>query len=217
MKRMISLLIGVVLLTAGTASAVPWPITYQLNGVLSGEYATGGQSSPFVTAPFTFRVTADAAEVVAVTTFFPDDLYVVGAATPWYTGPTITGSLSIEGVGLFTFLNNLYTADTQVDNLQPGIFQIGTDTEFTIIDVSDNFFESYHLMTRVNSLPVVLSQVGFAQFAVSEAGGTTGDLTFTDASSLTFEAAGGVPEPSTFVLLGAGLAGMLLIRKRRTS
>jgi hypothetical protein len=214
MKKFILLLVALILPMSGVVSAAQWPITYHLSGNLSGEYTTGGQSAPFENAPFTLQVTADAVDVVAVTTFFPDDLYVVGAATPWHTGPTINGSLAIEGVGLFTFLNNLYAADTQVDNLQPGIFQIGTDAEYTFIDVTDSFFETYHLMTQVSSLPVVLSTVGFAQFAVSELGGTTGALTLADASSLTFQAEGGVPEPSTFVLLGAGLAGLIAMRRK---
>jgi hypothetical protein len=216
MKKLPLLLVGLMLLGVGSAQASPWPITYELTGLLSGLYTTQSIGITFSDAPFTFRVMADTADVVAVTTFdpsSPDDMYVVGAH-PFHNGPTVNGTLSIDGVGLFTFLNNLYASDSQWNNMQPGIFEFGTDLESNIIDVQDLFFETYHMITRVNPLPVMLTQVGFSQFAVSESGGTSGELTLDGASSLTFQAEGGVPEPSTFVLLGAGLAGMVVMRRK---
>ena len=217
MKRLLSLLAGLILLTAGTVSAGSWPITYRLTGTLSGDYTMTGDTLPpltFTDALFLLQVTADAVDVVPVTTFNPDDLYVVGAH-PYHAGPAVSGSLFIDGVGTFTFMNNLYASDSQANNLQPGIFEIGTDQEAQFIDVQHQFFENYQMMSQVNPLPVELRQDGFFSFAVAEAGGTSGDLTLTGASSLLFEAVGGVPEPSTFLLLGAGLAGLIAMRRRR--
>ena len=109
-------------------------------------------------------------------------------------------------------------SDSQWNNLQPGIFEFGTDLEEKIISVENQFFQTYQMITAVSPLEVALYQTGFVPFAVSESGGTTGELTLVDASSLRFQAEGGVPEPSTFVLLGVGLAGLIAVmRKQRVT
>lgn len=217
MNKLLSLLIGLIVLATATAQAAEWPITYELTGALSGDYTTTGFSLPFTNALFTLRVTADTRDVVAVTTFdpaSPNDLYVVGAH-PFHTGPSLLGVLDIAGVGSFSFSNNLYASDSQTTNQRPGNFEIGTDYEATFLEVQDTFFETYHLATAVNPLTVALWQTGAATFAVSDSGGATGELSLTGAfSPMTFQAEGGVPEPSTFVLLGAGLVGMIVVKRK---
>lgn len=219
MKYLLTLICALTLLTAGTAGANSWPITYQLSGTLSGSYYMNGAFTPieFSNTPFSLQVGALAINVRPVTTLFSDDLYVVGEHPYTPGAPALTGILSINNVGSFTFLNKLYAADSQWNNMQPGIFEVGTDMEAAIIAVNNPFFENYQLMTHIAPLPVDFLQVGASQFAVSEIGGSTGDLVLTDASSLMFQAEGGVPEPSTVILLGTGLAGLMVMRFRRKS
>ena len=213
MKKFISLLIviGLMLMTAGVAPAVQWPISYELAGNLSGDY----NGTPFTNSAFTLQVVADTSNVVAVSWFDTNDLYGVGNYPFLFAGPDLSGSLAVSGVGTFTFANRLWARATQANFLNPGYFALGTDVEDVLIEVQDPFFETYHLLTAAKPLPVSLWQVGAVPFAVSDSSGTTGELTLTDASSLMFQAEGGVPEPSTFVLLGAGLAGLMIMRRRR--
>ena len=213
MMKLKLLLAGLFLLFAGVASASPWPITYELSGLLSGDY----NGISFTGKSFDFQLTANAMDVTPVTTFDPSspgDLYVIGAH-PFNPGPSVNGSLSVKDVGIFTFLNNLYASDSQQNNLQPGLFEIGTDLEAAFIVITDSYFASYRMMTGHIPLPVTLSQVGFSSFAVYQEGGTEGNLTLGDASSLSFQAVGGVPEPSTLLLLGTGVTGLLLLKKKR--
>ena len=213
MKKLKLLLIGLFLFSAGAASASQWPITYELNGLLSGDY----NGTAFTGKNFEIHLTANAMDVTPVTTFDPSspgDLYVAGALPPFHQGPPVNGSLSINDVGIFTFINNLYASDSQLNNLQPGIFEIGTDLEAAFISITDRYFASYKMMTSVPSFPVIVSQIGYSSFAVSRAGGSDGVLNVVDASSLTFQAEGGVPEPSTLLLLGAGVTGLLFMKKK---
>jgi hypothetical protein len=217
MKKLMLLLLGLLLMGVGSVQAADWPISYVLTGALSGEYAYGAESGrlQFVDAPFTFSVTADTSKVVAVDWFGSKDIYGVGNYPYVFSGPNLGGSLVISNVGTFAFANPLWVLDAQADSPYLGDFGIGTDVEDVFLKVNDAFFETYHLITAVSPLEVALWQFGEASFAVSS-GETTGTLFLTGASSsLTFQAEGGVvPEPSTFALLGAGLAGVMVMRRK---
>ena len=79
-------------------------------------------------------------------------------------------------------------------------------------DVLDPFFSTYQMNYAVDAMPVDFYQVGTVSLPYWT--GDPGILTLAGASSLTFQAEGGVPEPSTFVLVGAGLAGWILARRK---
>ena len=212
MKKLMTLLVGLMMLACSAVTASALPITYQLTGSLSGDY----NGTPFTDSAFTLTVAADTSDVVAVSWFGTNDLYGAGNYPLVFTGPNLGGSLAISGIGTFAFANRLWVLAAQADSLYPGVFGIGTDVEDVFIEVLDSFFETYHLDTAVAVLPVTLWQTGAVPFSVSESGGTSGELILTGASSLTFQAEGGVPEPSTFVLVGAGLAGLAYARRKRT-
>jgi hypothetical protein len=139
-------------------------------------------------------------------------LYGVGNYPLVFTGPELTGSLSINNVGVFTFLNTLWAYATSYPD---GYFSAGT-SEDLLFDVFNPFFSTYQMNVAVDIMPVDFYQVGSAEFAVLD-GNTPGILTLTGASSLAFQAEGGVPEPSTFVLVGVGVAGRAYARRKRTN
>jgi len=213
MKKLMTLLVGLMMLACSAVTASALPITYQLTGSLSGDY----NGTPFTDSAFTLTVAADTSDVVAVSWFDTNDLYGVGNYPLVFTGPNLGGSLAISGIGTFAFANRLWVLAAQANSLYPGVFGIGTDVEDVFVEVLDAFFETYHLETAVAALPVTLWQTGTVPFSVSELGGTSGDLTLTGASSLAFQAEGGVPEPSTFVLIGVGMAGLAYARRKRTN
>ena len=212
MKKLMTLLVGLMMLACSAVTASALPITYQLTGSLSGDY----NGTPFTDSAFTLTVAADTSDVVAVSWFDTNDLYGVGNYSFLFAGPDLTGSLAVTGVGTFTFANRLWAWATQANYLYPeGYFALGTDVEDVFLEVQNPLYASYHLVTAVGALPVTLSKTGTVPFSVSESGGTSGDLTLTGASSLAFQAEGGVPEPSTYVLVGVGVAGLVYSRRKR--
>ena len=213
MKKLLILLLTVSLLSFGALPASALPIAYQLTGTLSGDY----NGTPFTDSAFTLQVAADTSDVVAVNWFDTNDIYGVGNYPPVFGGPDLKGFLDISGIGTFAFANRLWVLADQANSPNPGMFGIGTDMEDIFLKVVDPFFETYHLVTAVGTLPVALEQTGTVPLSVSEAGGTSGDLTLAGASSLAFQAEGGVPEPSTFVLIGVGVAGLVYSRRKRTN
>ena len=73
-------------------------------------------------------------------------------------------------------------------------------------------FETYNL---VNALSLTSGGLSVAAATFATAGG---DLVFSDITALSFEATGGVPEPSTWAMMALGFAGLgfLAYRKRGT-
>lgn len=211
MKRVIPLLTGLLLLGAGASTSLAVPVTYDLSGALTGDF----NGTPFANAGFQLQVTADTDNVKGVSLFAVNDIYAVGNYTPLFNGPDLSGSLAITGLGSLTFADRLWVWATQGTSLNPGFLGIGTDSEADFLDVQDFYFETYHLVSAVNALPVAAWQPSGVSFAVFDALGVPGVISISGASGVTFAATGGVPEPSTVILFGAGLAGLLALRRKR--
>jgi hypothetical protein len=211
MKKRMSLLAGLMLVfSATTASALS--ISYELSGLLSGDY----NGTPFSDAGFSLHVHANTANVKAISMFDTHDLYGVGTYTPLFNGPNLGSALAISGVGAFTFVAPTWLWDTQANALNPGILGFGTDSEADFLNVQNPFFETYHLVTAVLPLAVSVWRTGTVPFAVlTSPGGGQGLITLSGASGVTFEAAGAVPEPSTLALLGAGMCGLIFVRRKQ--
>ena len=210
MKKLLILIMTMSLFSFGVLPVSALPISYSLFGTLSGTY----DGTPFTGKNFSLMIQADTNNIQAISLFTPSMLYGVGNMgdnPPVFSGPELTGSISINNVGVFTFDNPLFAYATSYPD---GYFSVGT-SEDILFDVLNPFFSAYQMNVAVNAMPVDFYLVGTAEFAVLN-GTTPGKLTLADASSpLTFQAEGGVvPEPSTFVLLGAGLAGMIVMRKK---
>ena len=208
MKELLILLLTVSVLSFGALPVSALPISYSLSGTLTGTY----NGTPFTGKNFLLQIQADTNNISAIPGFNDSTLYGVGNYPYVFDGPDLTGSLSINTVGVLSFVNPLYAYATSYP--PEGYFSVGT-SEDVLIDVSNLFFNSYQMNVAVTAMPVDFSQVGVAEFAVLK-GTTPGILTLTDASLLmTFQAEGGVvPEPSTFILLGAGLAGLIVMRRK---
>lgn len=77
------------------------------------------------------------------------------------------------------------------------------------------FFSTYQMNSAGTATSVDYQVGSVSEFAVLN-GNSPGALTLVVGSSpLTFQAGGGeAPEPSTFILLGAGLVGMMVMRRK---
>lgn len=190
---------AVVLPVAASAQS----ITYAFTGTGTGSF--GGQA--FTDAPFTIRVVSAAG--AAPTVVFPGVLNVLDLPATIDIAGVTTGA----GFGdlVRVFVNQNLGA---VGVSQNGIF--GADL-FNVIAGSVATLSTYTLTAPFG--PITGTPDAINQFSGVTVGGQT--LTFTSASGVaTFEAIGGiaaVPEPSTWLLLGSGLAvvGLVAVRRRQ--
>ena len=144
-----------------------------------------------------------------VTITFAGDTSNVSGASGLFSNPVGTATVTIGGIGTFAFTDSLYVFDNQP-------FSVVGISDSTLNDILDTIgspaFSTYDLTSAIG--PVT----GLSGFNQGSTYGTSGGLlAFNDMSAnSTFAATTAtVPEPSSLVLLGAAIAGLLMLRRGR--
>ncbi len=189
MKRVTLILATVALMLCSAALVQAGPITYMEQAVATGTLGSSGFNDTLVIVTFL----GDTSNVVCGGGFCN---VIIGTAT-----------VNVAGIGTATFITDTYEAFDNQGAIAAGIgdWSLGA----SILDTYDSVFASYDLMSAIGPVtdtsfirPDVFFPTNLGLFNMQYAGDST------------FTATTGIPEPATLALLGAGLAGLSLLRKR---
>jgi len=169
-------------------------ITYIFTGTGSG--SLDGDS--FGDEAFTITMVSDTSDVTSGGGEFRNDVGTMDIAVTDVGGDEILSPVVI------------------INSAAPGFAGFGQElAPFPSEALTNSVFETYNLMTAL-SLTMGGLSVAPATF-VTAGGGTLEPLVFTDITALSFEATGGVPEPSTWAMMCLGFAGLGFLAYRKSS
>lgn len=187
-----------------------WLVTCAALAAFSVPFVAGGASA----ATITYIFTGTGSGSLDGTSFDGDFTVTMVSDTSTVTG----GGGELRNTGVTTFvsgaLSDTISSAVVIENIaSPGFMGFSqTLPPYPDKSLTATVFETYNL---VNALSLTSGGLSVAAATFATAGG---DLVFSDITALSFEATGGVPEPSTWAMMALGFAGLgfLAYRKRGT-
>ena len=124
----------------------------------------------------------------------------------------LSASITIDGLGSYNFISPTATFINDASDLV-GLTRTGASYLDLLHGPIDAAFDGWDMLTSIGPI----SGTGYLLQWLSPAVNTSGGILIFDnaTSPVTFQASV-VPEPSTFILLGAGLAGLAAWRRKRS-
>ena len=203
-----------VIATAGSASAASTTRTYSF-----GPTPTDCSARPFVAPAFSSLVVPAGATLTGVVVTLLASYTTSGTATNTSTSPqtekvAISGDVTIASTNAAINGVNVAVPPVTFTNAQPGVvntFEPTTKSNTTSVTLAPGAFTTMPTTSSASTLTNQAVAGGGGNFANTFTTTASGQITFT----YDYSVPSTVPEPASTMLVGAGLAGLGLLRRRK--